>query len=121
MASRLRFTANGADLRKILQTDGLRVSRSVGQQIMAIVGTQHYEMTTFVGRNRGRVTVRTKTNFRSMGHEAKHHNLIRALAQIGTGSTRADTTKVRYVSASGRVSMVTQAQADNYNRNRNSG
>jgi hypothetical protein len=115
-----RFERNSPDLRKILQTEGLEVSRKVAAQILAIVGTEHYEIDEWIGRNRGRVSVQTKPNGKSMGHEAKHHNLIRALAQVGTGSSTPQSTSnlVQYVSKSGRVSMITQAQADNYRRRR---
>lgn len=77
-----RFERNSPDLRKILQTEGLEVSRKVADQILAIVGTEHYEIDEWVGRSRGRVTIRTKPDGASMGHEAKHHNLIRALGSV---------------------------------------
>lgn len=77
-----KFKGNHADLRKILQTEGLQVTRKVADRILAIVGTEHYELEEWVGENRGRVTVRTKNDFKSRGHEAKHHNLIRALGSI---------------------------------------
>jgi len=82
MAKRMRIVLNSNELRRLLQTDGLRVTRKVGEQVLAIVGTEHYEMVEWVGQNRGRVTIRTKPDGRSMGHEAKHHNLIRALGSV---------------------------------------
>lgn len=82
MANGFRFQRNNPDLRRILQTDGLKVSRQVADKILAIVGDEHYEIEEWVGVNRGRVTVRTKPNGRAMGHERKHHDLIRALSMV---------------------------------------
>lgn len=77
-----RFTPNNPDLRRILQTDGLSATKQTAERILAIVGTEHYEIEPWVGVNRGRWTVRTKLIGRSLGHEAKHHNLVRALAMV---------------------------------------
>lgn len=82
MAKKMRIKLNSNELRRLLQTDGLNVTIEVGKKILDIVGTEHYEMEEWVGRNRGRVTIRTKPDGASMGHEAKHHNLIRALGSI---------------------------------------
>ena len=82
MAKRMRIVLNSNELRRLLQTDGLRVTREVGKRVLEIVGTEHYEMVEWVGQNRGRVTIRTKPDGRSMGHEAKYHNLIRALGSV---------------------------------------
>lgn len=80
--NRMRIQLNSRELRRLLQTDGLVVTRKIGEKVLAIVGTEHYEMEEWVGRNRGRVTIRTKSDGASMGHEAKHHDLIRALGSL---------------------------------------
>lgn len=82
MARKMKIELNSSELRRLLQTDGLVVTRKVGEKILDIVGTEHYEIEEWVGRNRGRVTIRTKPDGVSMGHEAKYHNLIRALGSV---------------------------------------
>jgi len=81
--SSIDFTLNHADMRKLLQTEALDVCNQIGEEILAIVGEEHYEIEDWVGQNRGRVTVRTQDDWASRGHEAKHHKLIQALGQIG--------------------------------------
>lgn len=82
MTNGVRVVRNSAGMRRILQAEGLEVSRKVADQILAIVGTEHYEIEEWVGQNRGRATVRTKPNGRAMAHEARTHDLVRALGSV---------------------------------------
>jgi hypothetical protein len=117
--ARATFQLNHAELRKLLQNEALDECNKIGEQILAIVGEEHYEIEDWVGQNRGRVTVRTRDDFHSMGHEAKHHKLIQALGQIAGGLTEDPNELIEYTSAAGRVSMRTRAEVANYTRNRN--
>lgn len=80
-----RIELNHRELRRLLQTDGLKAVRQVGDRILDEVGLEHYDIEEYVGRERGRVHVYTLPDGPSMGHEAKHHNLIRALGSVGGG------------------------------------
>lgn len=62
------------------------------------------------GRVRGRAAVVTG-DFEAMASEARNHILVKALGGKGL---------IKYTSKAGRVSYITQAQYDNYTRNRKS-
>lgn len=82
MARQPRVTLNRPNVAKVARVESMPLLRSLGEQVLGIVGTEHYEMQEWRGRNRARVTIRTKDNWRSRGHEARHHNLVAALAQL---------------------------------------
>lgn len=77
-----RIELNHGDLKKLLQTDGLKAARKVADEIMDLVGDEYYEVEEWVGRNRGRARVATRSDGPSMGHEAKYHDLIWALGSV---------------------------------------
>jgi hypothetical protein len=118
MANGFRFERNSAELRKILQKQAMPAVRQVADQILAKVGTQHYESEEWIGVNRGRVTVRTKPDGISMGHEAKHHALIAALGGVGSESAPDPNERIAYTNRRGVTSMRTRAEIANYTRNR---
>lgn len=81
--AKFKFTRNQLELRKILRSEeALKVTRKVAEEILAIVGDEHYEIEEWTGINRGRVSVVTKSDGISIGHERKHHDLVRALASV---------------------------------------
>lgn len=82
MASRARFVANRSGIDKIARDMTAPLLRRLGEQVLAQVGTEHYELQTWRGATRHRVTVRTKDNWASRRHEARTHDLVRALGAL---------------------------------------
>jgi hypothetical protein len=114
-----RVTLNHRDIEKVLKQQSMSQLRAVAERVLAIVGTEFYEIEEWVGESRARVTVRTKDDWKSRGHEAKHHDLIRALGQIGGEAPPNPNELIEYTSSRGVVSMRTRAEVANYTRGRN--
>lgn len=112
--ARTQITLNHAELAKILKSDEV-----MGEMMIIaddILGRTEkpdsdYEVEEWVGRSRARVSITTATPQARL-NEATEHTLLVALGQA-TGSTLQV-----YTSRSGRTSLRTQAEIDNYTRNR---
>lgn len=112
--ARTRITLNHAALAKILKSD--EVIDEMTSLANEIVGRTEkplddYEIEDWVGVNRARVSIVTATPQARL-NEATEHTLLLALGS-GIGPALQ-----LYTSRSGRTSLRTQAEIDNYTRNR---
>lgn len=113
--ARRDYTLNSHNLDNILKSEEvIKVMRDIADGIVAATGmpAEEYEIEEWVGHSRARVSIKTSGIIAHV-HEARDHNLVRAL---GGGSPSASGL-IQYTSRSGRVSMRTQAEIDNYTRN----
>lgn len=117
-----QFNLNHAALEDILKSEEvIGAMYDIAAEIVDKTGmpADEYEIEEWVGQNRARVSIKT-ANIKAHVHEARDHNLVRALG--GVQSSSPDPNRlIQYVSAAGRVSMRTQAEIDNYTRNSGSG
>jgi len=104
-----RVVVNSAGVRDILRSkEVMHELESIGKRIAAAAG-KGYEVQTYVGKNRDRVTVRTATDDARL-IEATKHNLLRALAGESGGSF--------YTSKAGKTSVRSAKEIANYTRNK---
>jgi hypothetical protein len=106
---------NHAALEEILKSERVITEMlDIAEDIIGRTGEDpsDYDVEEWVGRNRARVSIVTATPQARL-NEATEHTLLRAL-----GSGIGPTLQV-YTSRSGATSLRTQAEIDNYTRNRN--
>ena len=119
MANRPRIRLNNVDNEKILKRLAMDACVDVAEKIQDLTGApEDYEIEEYVGQSRARVTIRTIDEWPARTREARDHNLIRALAEYSANAPANPNRLIQYTSARGVVSYRTQAEIDNYTRNR---
>jgi len=112
--ARTQIILNHAELANILKSqEVIDEMMSLAEDIVERTGEpfDDYEIEDWVGINRGRVSIVTATP-KARLNEATEHTLLRALGEVSGRDLQL------YTSASGRTSLRTQAEVDNYTRNR---
>lgn len=114
MARRIQITINHAAAEEILKSEAvIEEMLDLAEQIVEKTGKpfDDYEIEDWVGINRARVSIFTATQ-QARVNEATEHTLLQALGGMG-GEQR-----FLYTSSRGVTSLRTQAEIDNYTRNR---
>lgn len=110
------YRLNHSALEDILKSEEvIAAMRHVAENIVEATGMPagEYSIEEWVGHSRARVSIKTEGIIAHV-HEARDHNLVRALAGVQSSSP---SSLIQYTSRAGRVSYRTQAEVDNYTRN----
>lgn len=97
-----------------LTPEALEVVEQHADEVAAKAGSG-YEASAVYGRNRARASVIT-ANFDAILDNARNNTLLRALG--GTESSPRKPEKLSYTTKAGKTIQATQAQIDNWTRNR---
>ncbi|MEW2011404.1 hypothetical protein AB0300_18235 [Microbacterium sp. NPDC078814] len=112
-----RVKWNRAAFRELrLTPEALELVEEHADAVAARAGSG-YEASAVYGKNRARASVITG-NFEAILDNARHNTLLRALG--GTESAPVGPKKYSYTTRAGKTIQATQAQIDNWTRNRRS-
>jgi hypothetical protein len=119
LMARNQYSLNHSALDNILKSDKVMdIMTDLAWDIVDATGMPdtEYEVEGWEGRSRNRVSIKT-VGVEAHVREARDHNLVRALGGVQSAAPVDPNRLIQYTSRSGRVSMRTQAEIDNYTRN----